>query len=282
MPEGPLRRGEGPEPRDNHFDVERFRALVRERGLGLGDPVHYSEVTGSTNDDALGAASSGAPQGTTFVAERQTAGRGRRGRRWHDEAGASLLFSVVIRPNLSLDRASGLSLATGIAVRRAIARALPKHEAAGNVGIKWPNDVFVNGKKIAGVLAETQLESGSLRAAVLGIGVNVGTTRFPSELETIATSIGLLGEPVDREELLGSILAELGAVLDTLERSGLGALQEELVRHDVLRGTSLRVGDVQGTGAGIDAVGRLLVQRARGDIVAVVSGTVEPCRAQRA
>jgi BirA family biotin operon repressor/biotin-[acetyl-CoA-carboxylase] ligase len=257
------------------FDVARLEALRTKRGLSLGSPLTASDVTASTNDDALQAARAGAPAGTTFVTERQTHGRGRRGRSFYAEPSASLLCSVIVRPALPIERASGLSLAAGLAARRAIARALPALEAARGVRIKWPNDVWAGERKIAGVLAETLIENGRLAAVVIGVGVNVATTSFPPDLGARATSIALLGGQVDRELLLADLLDDLARVLAELERAGLGALHAELLRYDALLGKSVRVDDTRGVAQGIDPLGRLLVRCERGDVVPVMAGTVE-------
>lgn len=257
------------------FDVDRFHSLRRERGLTLaGDPLHWSPVTGSTNDDALSAARAAAPGGTTFVAEQQTNGRGRYGRSWHAESGASLLFSVIIREPLTLERLACLPLASGVGVRRALARQLPALDASREVLIKWPNDIWVSGKKIAGVLVESQIEANTLRAAVIGVGINLQTTEWPEELQSVATSITLSGGEVEREALLVDLLEALSSAVRSLTLSGLDSLMNELSRYDALLGRRVQIAETVGIASGIDARGRLQVRQEGGGVSFVSSGTV--------
>src|SRR5690606_34486832 len=145
------------------FDTARFERLRRERSLVLGAPLTHSATTGSTNDDALAAARAGAPHGATFVADHQSAGRGRRGRTWLAPAGECLLFSVVLKLPFELESLPILSLVAGLSTRAALAHHLesqpgrPGAMGAPGVGVKWPNDVWVRDAKIAGVLVEAQM-----------------------------------------------------------------------------------------------------------------------------
>ena len=152
------------------FDPIRFEGLQRERKLGLGEPLVYHSVTGSTNDDALAEARAGAAHGTTFVADLQTAGRGRRQAAWLSPAGENLLFSVLLRPAIATPRLSGLPLVTGLAVRDAVAPLI-----AASPLVKWPNDILVDDKKLCGILVESQIRGAEGVAVVIGIGLNVAT-----------------------------------------------------------------------------------------------------------
>lgn len=260
------------------FAPARFEALRAPRGLALGSPLTVHAVTGSTNDDALAAARDGAPHGATFVAERQTQGRGRRGRTWFAAEGESLLCSVVLRVPLPIEAVSALALAAGLAVREAVARMLPGYEERGLVRVKWPNDVWVEKKKIAGVLAESQLQGGLLVAAVVGFGVNVMTAVFPNELAETATSLHRLGAPSARsarEELLVDALSALEERTNRLLAGGAQALSEELSQKDALLGSRVRVDGKVGVAAGIDDLGRLRLQLNQNEIALVSAGTVE-------
>lgn len=258
------------------FDPDRFQRLRAERGLTwAGERLFWSAVTGSTNDDALTAARAGAAGGTTFVAEAQSRGRGQRGRTWYSEPGASLLFSVIVREKLALERLACLSLASGAAVRRALACRLPGHDERGAVLVKWPNDVWVDGKKIAGVLVETQMEATTLRAAVIGVGVNVGMTQLPEELTRTATSIALCSGDVERESLLVLLLEELAEAVSKLAHSGLAAFRDELSRYDALFGRRVRLDAESGVASGVDTLGRLLLKRDDGRVIPITSGTLE-------
>ena len=175
----------------------------------LGTPLHRLEETTSTNDEAKRAAKDGAPHGTTWVAESQTAGRGRQGRAWTSARGESLLFSVLVRVACPPSRLPPLALVAGLAARDAAANALGPIDAAAPM-LKWPNDVIVGKKKLAGVLVESILSGGRVEAVVVGVGMNVTTRAFPPELEDRATSLALLGAArLDRDAILADILTGL-------------------------------------------------------------------------
>jgi BirA family transcriptional regulator, biotin operon repressor / biotin---[acetyl-CoA-carboxylase] ligase len=250
------------------FDAERFMALVRERGLSLGTPLSAVEETDSTNDDALAAARSGAPHGATFLAESQRRGRGRRGRSWLSPPGENLLFSLVLRPGLEPERVSSLTLVVGLAVREAVSL-----RTRAEVRVKWPNDVIVAGKKLAGILVESQLVAGRIDAVVAGIGINVG--RVAAEVSDLATSLGELGcAERGREALLCDVFAALEVRLETHARAGISALLDELRTHDALAGQQIRVDTVTGIARGFDATGALLIDDGT-SLRPIVSGTVE-------
>jgi BirA family biotin operon repressor/biotin-[acetyl-CoA-carboxylase] ligase len=257
------------------FSPERFETMRVERELVLGTPLTLHTVTGSTNDDALAAGRAGALHGATFVAERQTEGRGRRGRSWFAQEGESLLCSVLLRVPLPTEAVSALALAAGLAVREAVAKALPSYEERELVRVKWPNDIWVENKKIAGVLAESQVQGGVLVAAVVGFGVNVMTSVFPDEIEKSATSLRLLGVAAEREVLLADALFALEARVNRLVTGGVGALSSELSRKDALLGHRVRVDGQDGIAAGIDGQGHLLLRMRNQKIVEVAAGTVE-------
>jgi BirA family biotin operon repressor/biotin-[acetyl-CoA-carboxylase] ligase len=202
------------------------------------------------------------PEGTVATADHQTAGRGRLGRSWVEAPGTSVLCSVLLRPPAERPLPQ-LSLVAGLAAAEAV-------ELATGLAaqIKWPNDVMLNRRKVAGVLAEA-----SLGAAVVGIGINVNQTRdqLPPGTRVPAGSLRTLtGREHDREEVLAALLGRLGARYDEWKAGGLDALYGELGARDFLRGRHVLVGGVRGLAAGIDRAGRLLV----GD-TAVESGEVE-------
>jgi BirA family biotin operon repressor/biotin-[acetyl-CoA-carboxylase] ligase len=218
----------------------------------LGSPRLHLRTTTSTNDRARALAAAGAPHGTLVTATAQTAGRGRQGRVWSAPPGAALLMSVVVR-----DPGPLLSLAAGVAVA----------EAAGEgAAIKWPNDVLLDGRKVAGILVEGRPQEGW---AVLGVGVNVAVRveDLPPELHERA---GTLGRPAAAlEAFLDELLARLGARLD----QPAGELLAAWRARDALHGQSVRWDGGHGTAAGIDGEGRLLVETGDG-IVALGAGEV--------
>ena len=253
------------------FDADRFRAAARESKPALGRPLMYEPVTGSTNDNALLAARSGAPHGSLFVADEQTAGRGRRGNVWLAAPGESLLFSVLLRPKLELSQTSALTLAIGLALRDAVDPLLTT-----SAQIKWPNDLYVNGKKLAGVLVESQLQGEHLQAVVVGVGLNVSTLDFPPEIAARATSLALLGaRDIEREPLLQTLLNAIALRVEVYERTGIAGILDELNAADALRDQRVRVDALVGIGRGLDEQGRLLLEDDSGAVHAIIAGTVE-------
>ena len=254
------------------FDESRFHELRREQELTLGEPLIALATVTSTNDLALEAARNGAAHGATFVADEQTSGRGRQGRRWFAPSGESLLCSCVTRPALRAADAGALPLAVGLAVREVVSRHVP---ATATPMLKWPNDVLVSHKKICGVLVESQVRGSELAAAVIGVGLNLRTTDFPDGLAGAATSIAALGGNVPaREEILVELLRELARYLALVEERGLAALAPELERYDALIELRVDVDGVTGRARGLDPGGRLLVVDDQGVEHRFVSGHV--------
>ena len=188
------------------------RAELARRAARLG-PIarrtHWLARTSSTNDVVADLAHAGAEDGTVVVAETQTAGRGRQGRAWFSPAGAGLYFSLLVRPDLSAaaheNRSALITLAAGVAVASAIrtATGLP-------ATIKWPNDVVLERRKLAGILVEAVNYGGTRGFVVLGIGINLQQAAFPPDVAPRATSIeSETGRPADRAQVLAETLAAL-------------------------------------------------------------------------
>lgn len=238
----------------------------------LGVPLHRLASTTSTNDEAKRAARQGAPHGSTWVAETQTAGRGRQGRAWLSAPGESLLFSVLVRVACAPSRLPPVALVAGLAVRDAVARAAPDADAR----IKWPNDVVAGDKKVAGILVEAMTSGSRVDAVVVGVGVNVHARSFPPEIADRATSIALLTpSAVDRDVLLGEILATLDRDLEVVLARGLAPIRARLAAAGSLSGRRVRSdsGD-EGIAEGIDDDGRLLVRRDDGVLARWTAGEV--------
>jgi BirA family transcriptional regulator, biotin operon repressor / biotin---[acetyl-CoA-carboxylase] ligase len=218
----------------------------------LGLPRLHLRLTDSTNERARALAAAGAPHGTLVTAAEQSAGRGRQGRTWSAPAGRALLCSLVIRDPPRL-----LPLVAGVAVA----------ELAGSPAkIKWPNDVLLDGRKVAGILVEGRPQEGW---AVLGIGLNVALreTDFPAELRERAGTLGLAPDQI--EPTLARLLERLEQWLAAGDDAVLAAVRE----RDALRDRPVRWRGGAGQGAGIDASGRLVVRTAEGT-VALDSGEV--------
>lgn len=252
--------------------------------LAIGGPVTWLPVTGSTNQLALEAAQSGARRGI-WLADEQTAGRGRGGHSWHSTRGDGLYVSVLVTPELPLDRALWLSLATGLAAQQAILAT-----SGIRIDLRWPNDLLCGSRKLGGILVESSVANVSgrapsgLRYAVIGVGINVHHRLFPPEIASLATSLQREGGlPVSRQSLLITFLRALDRELDELDRefAGLGNRKGLLRRFaegsSWVRGKRVRVpeeGGYTGITAGLDARGFLLVDDDEGMRRTVLSGGV--------
>jgi BirA family transcriptional regulator, biotin operon repressor / biotin---[acetyl-CoA-carboxylase] ligase len=221
----------------------------------FGQPrVHY-RMTDSTNARARELAVAGVPDGTVVTAGEQSAGRGRQGRTWAAPPGRALLLSAVVR---ELGRRDAL---LPLAVPVAVAEACDGF-AGTNCGIKWPNDIWIGGRKLSGILLEGRPQEGW---AVIGIGLNVGTTadEFPEELRATATSLAIeSGSDPGVEPVLEAVLAALDARLRDEPRSILAAWRE----RDVLLGTRIRWNGGEGVAAGINDEGALVVATDAGQV----------------
>ena len=220
--------------------------LSRDRIAGhLGTQAARFDITvldrtGSTNSDLLEAAAQGAPSGTVRVAELQTGGRGRRGRDWHSGLGGALTFSLLWRFEQGAGFLSGLSLAVGIALLRTLRRQPAGH--AGEIRLKWPNDLLWRHLKLAGILIELGGEVMGPTVAVIGVGINL---RLPeaikSRIDQPVVDLAKIGIDADRNLLCADLLAELATVLDRFSESGFGPLREEWNRAHAYQDKMVRL-----------------------------------------
>ena len=228
--------------------------------------LHVYKELGSTNTTAKAMANDQAPHGTVVIAEHQTAGKGRLGRSFYSPGAQGVYLSVVLRLNESTDVSMLVTSAAAVAVCRAI-RAVSGIEAQ----IKWVNDVYIDGKKVCGILTEASMnfENGQLDYRVLGIGINVTECDFPPELRDVATSLSHhCTSSVDRSRLIGALLNELEAVISTLPSREFLA---EYRKRSFLLGERINVitakETLPGTAVSINDSGHLLVRMDTGDIV---------------
>jgi BirA family biotin operon repressor/biotin-[acetyl-CoA-carboxylase] ligase len=242
----------------------------------------WLDETDSTNRVAADRARSGAPHGATVVAEGQTAGRGRLGRRFFSPPHRNLYTSIVLRPRLDTARAPTAILAAAVAVAETVASFVQDPAA---VEIKWPNDVLLGGLKTSGILMEMGAEATRVAYLVLGIGVNLNVDRsaFPDEFRALATSLSThRGAPVDRIDFAARLYDTLEAVLDLHAQDGFEAVRPRFEARFRMRGRRIRVLDalsrdvapLEGVAAGIDADGALVVECADGRRERVVAGDV--------
>ncbi len=244
----------------------------------IGRPAHRLEVVTSTNDEAKRLLAEGAIEGTVVVAREQTAGRGRRGRIWHSAPG-NLYLSVVLRPAIPPAAAPPLAPAIGLAVALAIEEVAPV-----TAELKWPNDVFVGGRKVAGVLVESVVqagiapEGGRLAGVVVGIGINVGAEVPPELAETATTLAREAGRGVRREELEAALFGALEEVYRRFVNEGFRSLSAEWAERDRLAGRKVTVQRaseerVTGVARGIAASGALRLETTAG-VLEIAAGEV--------
>lgn len=253
------------------FDVATAnRALA---GTRFARRLQHFAAVGSTNSRLLAAAANNAPEGTVYVADEQTSGRGRGGHHWRSVAGDGLYVSVLIRPPLPLGEALWISLATGLAAQTAIRDTTGLH-----IDLRWPNDLLLNGKKCGGILVETSVDGQVLRFAVIGIGINVNHAEFPSDLAGVATSLRIeIGLMQSRESLLTALLRALDLELTYLESGTVGLLERFTAASTWVCGKRVHVAEAGGyTGMtdGLDAHGFLQVRGDDGTRHTVLSGGV--------
>jgi BirA family biotin operon repressor/biotin-[acetyl-CoA-carboxylase] ligase len=246
----------------------------------LASSTIYFPTTASTNDVAAALADRGPSEGAVVIADAQTAGRGRRGRQWFSPPGSGLYVSVVLTPQRAgpgmAARATRLiTLAAGVALSEGVMAA-----SGLATGLKWPNDLYVAGRKLAGILAEGAGGRDTEEAIVLGFGVNVGQVSYPPELRHRATSLeNELGRRVDRAHVLAESLAALARRYDDLLAGRFDAILDAW-RARAQGGAGARVswttasGSQSGTTAGIDDDGALLIRTGDG-VARVVSGEIE-------
>ena len=246
------------------------------RGTIFAGHVHHYYRAGSTNTLAMAAAAESAPEGSVFLAEQQTAGRGRGSNKWHSAESTGIYCSVILRPALPPADVLVLSLAAGLAV----------HSAVSGMGacippdLKWPNDLLIGGKKFCGILTEMSAEATRVRHIVVGIGINVNQTKFPEELHPVATSLQVTtGSEWSRIELCAALLKSLDREYRAL-LSGTGAHADILRRFEqnspMARECQVHIeenGGFSGVTEGLDPRGFLKVRTPEG-LRIVYSGTV--------
>lgn len=240
-----------------------------------GQNLAFYEETDSTNNQARRLAESGAPDGTLVIAVTQTAGKGRRGRGWTSPGGDGIWMSLLLRPSFGPEAASMLTLVAAMAVHQGIRRTTGLE-----CGIKWPNDLVADGRKLCGILTEMSTEADYIRYVVVGIGINVGIREFPEDLRDKATSLYLCQKKaVSRSRLVAEVMEAWEKYYDIFNQTlDLRNLRQEYNRELVNTGKPVKVlapeNTCTGTALGIDSVGRLLVELEDGSIREVVSGEV--------
>lgn len=241
------------------LDVSSVRAALDERAANVFTLALADEID-SSNTQLTTRAAQGAPHGLVLAAERQTAGRGRLGRRWQMRLGAGLTFSLLWRFDRGLSGLAGLSLVVGIAIVRAL------REFGVPVALKWPNDVLLDGRKLAGILIELSGDALGPAAVVIGIGLNV---EAPGEVDQPVANLADAGCKVGRNALLAALLNQLAGVLAQFDRDGFAAFRDEWHQLAAFIGQPVRLSfshgePADGIAVGVDDSGALLVDGTAG------------------
>ncbi len=255
--------------------------LLRKRVNGklFGKRFYHFFKTDSTNRVAMELAYAGEEEGAVILAEEQTAGRGRAGRKWHSESGMGIYVTVLLRPRLSPVHAPLLTMLAGLSLHSAILA-----QTGLNAELKWPNDILVQSKKLGGILTEMHAEPSQVRFVIVGIGLNVNQEKFPAELSSIATSLRTeSGKPHSRLELLVRLLREFETDYNRFLKEGPSYVVERFADvSQFANGKRVRVDTGRdtytGRTAGLSADGLLLVKKDDGETVTVVAGDVSEVR----
>ncbi len=260
---------------------EELDSLMHTRWAGKN--IVYYDATDSTNLRIRELGDAGAPHGTLAVADRQTAGRGRRGRSWESPPGSSIYMSVLLRPDIPPDRAPMLTLVMALSVAEGIRQCIETGGDSGNsleIQIKWPNDIIINGKKLAGILTEMSSQVDYINHVTVGVGINVNRTEFPEEIRETASSLCLeCGHTVKRAPLIAAVMERLednyDIFLRTLDLSGLlerySALLVNRDREVMVLGTKEQY---RAYALGINSTGELIVRREDGSTEEIFAGEV--------
>jgi len=241
----------------------------------VGKNIAYYDVIDSTNKQAKIEAMGGADHGTIVVAEQQQSGKGRRGRWWSSPYGKGIWLSMILRCNIEPSKASMITLVAGLAVCNVV-----KEITALDAKIKWPNDIVVNGKKVCGILTEMSMEISEIDYIVVGIGINVNTDEFDTEILDMATSLKKeAGKAFSRKQLLQNILLEFEKLYDIFMKTGdLTNLIEKYNERSinmgkyvkVINGNNVLVGKVEN----IDKEGQLIIITDNNEKHVIISGEV--------
>jgi BirA family biotin operon repressor/biotin-[acetyl-CoA-carboxylase] ligase len=243
--------------------------------FGKMDIVHYRE-TDSTNTRARDLAERDYPEGTLVIAENQTAGRGRMGRSWHSPAGMGICMSIILRPRLSPGDAPLITLMTAVAVAETLISLLHL-----NVRIKWPNDILVGDKKMAGILTEMSVANDAVRYVIMGLGMNVNTPFeiLPDDISATATSVFIeTGKRFERAEIVRTFLKLFEYYYQLLQGSGSEQILSRWKEHSGIIGQRIKVDAISSTFVGrvidIDRSGALLLEDESGNVQSIISGDV--------
>lgn len=235
--------------------------------------IERIDTIDSTNEELVRRGRGGGmPQG--LIATEQTAGKGRLGRSWVSTEGEGLYMSILIRPDIAVEKAPLLSLIMGLAAARAV-----KDVTGIEAKLKWPNDLVIDGKKVAGILAASEIKNGNLDFVVIGIGVNMFQKQFPEEIAATATSLKLSGATFIREDLENSIVKSFNRYYDIfIHEESFRAFMDEYNSLTVNVGRRVKIiepdNEYEAESMGVNDDGELIVRTDRGELKTIRSGEV--------
>lgn len=258
--------------------IRKLNALLKTKSMGK--VLHYFDEVDSTNNVLFALAEKGASEGTTVIADAQSGGKGRLGRKWVSPAGHNLYISVLFRPHGAASESALLTLVASIAVYECL-----KKTGVQNPSIKWPNDITIERRKVSGVLTEMKPMGERAEFVVLGIGVNVNMSRtlmnkemgdFARQITSVSEN---LGREVDRAKFTSDLLYELEHWHDIMDQRGKSEILKEWTKRWEGQDQTVRVSiegreAFEGTAVGIDSDGCLEIKRDNDEIVKVISGDV--------
>lgn len=242
----------------------------------IGKKVYKYDTVGSTNDLAFMHALKGEKEGSVFWARAQTKGRGRLGRSWVSYKDKGLYFSVILRPDLPLKGASGITLLAALAV----CKALRKFSGQPFL-IKWPNDILIDEKKVCGILTEMDAELNGIRFMVVGVGINTNMRTAELPVKTASSLKVLTGKDAPHEGLLSSCLKEMDSCYFQFQREGISGIIEEARHFSCLWGRQVKINNAaQGIAVDFDEDGSLVVRQGSGLLKHIFAGDVELLRGE--
>lgn len=244
----------------------------------VGRHICFYDTIGSTQKEALRLADEGAEDGTLVITNQQIAGRGRLGHTWQSERGVNIAMSMILRPSLPIEKTPQMTLLTAVAAVKVI-----KDKTGLSCGIKWPNDILYEGRKLVGILTELQAEATFVKAVVIGIGMNVNTeeSSFPEELKSKASSLrAITGVKYNLAEFVQSFLQTFERLYELFLEEGFSAIKPLWEMHAISLGKQIRVRQpggkvLEGTALGINDEGVLLLKDGKGHVSRVYSADIE-------
>ncbi len=246
----------------------------------LGRTIHGYDAVESTNLIAIELAQQGEPEGTVVLADQQLSGRGRGSRSWHSPAGVGVYCSIVLRPKMAPAKAQLITLMAGVAIAKAIAL-----RTGLSPRVKWPNDILINDKKVAGILLESRVSGGQIGYSVIGFGINVnnGSADLPEDIRVNASSLLMeLKKPVDRTKLVIEIFSELERVYHRFQREDFPVILEQWRHYSSTLGQRVRIWQkdeaTEGIAVDLSDDGGLLLKLEGGKQIVVHAGDVEHLR----